>query len=49
MLVTAVFVVAFGRLGDMFGRTRMYNLGFATFTLVRFYVRLPGVTALPGY
>jgi EmrB/QacA subfamily drug resistance transporter len=33
MLVTAVFVVAFGRLGDMFGRTRMYNLGFALFTL----------------
>ncbi len=33
MLVTAVFVVAFGRLGDMFGRTRMYNLGFAIFTL----------------
>jgi MFS family permease len=33
MLVTAVFVVAFGRLGDLFGRTRMYNLGFATFTL----------------
>jgi len=33
MLVTAVFVVAFGRLGDMFGRTRMYNIGFATFTV----------------
>jgi EmrB/QacA subfamily drug resistance transporter len=33
MLVTAVFVVAFGRLGDIFGRTRMYNLGFAIFTL----------------
>lgn len=33
MLVTAVFVVAFGRLGDMFGRSRMYNLGFAIFTL----------------
>jgi EmrB/QacA subfamily drug resistance transporter len=33
MLVTAVFVVAFGRLGDMFGRTKMYNIGFATFTL----------------
>ena len=32
MLVTAVFVVAFGRLGDMYGRTRMYNLGFAIFT-----------------
>jgi len=33
MLVTAVFVVACGRLGDMFGRTRMYTLGFAIFTL----------------
>jgi EmrB/QacA subfamily drug resistance transporter len=33
MLVSAVFVVAAGRLGDMFGRTRMYNLGFAIFTL----------------
>ena len=33
MLVVAVFVVTFGRLGDMFGRTRMYNLGFAIFTV----------------
>lgn len=33
MLVTAVFVVACGRLGDMFGRTRMYNIGFVIFTL----------------
>jgi MFS family permease len=33
MVVTAVLVVSFGRLGDMFGRVRMYNLGFATFTL----------------
>jgi MFS family permease len=33
MVVTAVFVVAFGRLGDIFGRVRMYNLGFAAFTL----------------
>jgi EmrB/QacA subfamily drug resistance transporter len=33
MLVSAVFVVATGRLGDMFGRTRMYNLGFAVFTV----------------
>jgi MFS family permease len=33
MLVLAVLVVTFGRLGDMFGRTRMYNLGFAIFTL----------------
>ena len=33
MLVTAVLVVTLGRLGDMFGRTRMYNLGFAIFTV----------------
>jgi MFS family permease len=32
LVVSAVLVVAFGRLGDMFGRVRMYNLGFAIFT-----------------
>jgi len=33
LLVTAVLVVSFGRVGDMFGRVRMYNLGFAVFTV----------------
>ncbi|MET0191646.1 MAG: MFS transporter, partial [Pseudonocardia sediminis] len=33
LVVTAVLVVSFGRLGDMFGRTRMYNLGFSVFTV----------------
>ncbi|MEU8507370.1 MFS transporter [Streptomyces brevispora] len=33
MVVTAVLVVSFGRLGDMYGRVRMYNLGFAVFTV----------------
>src|SRR2546429_1407141 len=33
LVVTAVLVVSFGRLGDIFGRTRMYNLGFAVFTV----------------
>src|SRR3954453_426265 len=32
LLVSAVLVVAFGRLGDMFGRVRIYNLGFVVFT-----------------
>ncbi|GAA3436027.1 MFS transporter [Kutzneria kofuensis] len=31
LLVSAVLVVALGRLGDMFGRVRMYNAGFAIF------------------
>jgi len=33
MLVTAVLVVTLGRLGDIYGRVRMYNLGFAVFTI----------------
>jgi MFS family permease len=32
-VVTAVLVVTFGRIGDIFGRVRMYNLGFLVFTL----------------
>ena len=33
MVVTSVLVVSFGRLADMFGRAKIYNLGFAIFTL----------------
>jgi MFS family permease len=33
LVVTAVLVVSFGRMGDMFGRAKMYNLGFAVFTI----------------
>jgi MFS family permease len=33
MVVMAVLVVSLGRVGDMFGRVRMYNLGFAVFTV----------------
>ena len=33
LVVTAVLVVSFGRLGDMFGRVRIYNLGFAVFSV----------------
>ena len=33
LVVTAVLVVSFGRLGDMYGRVKMYNAGFAVFTL----------------
>jgi EmrB/QacA subfamily drug resistance transporter len=32
-LVQAVLVVNLGRLGDMFGRVRMYNQGFVVFTI----------------
>ncbi len=33
LVVTAVLVVTFGRLGDIFGRVRMYNAGFLVFSL----------------
>lgn len=33
LVVTAVLVVPFGRLGDMYGRVRIYNIGFVVFTL----------------
>ncbi|WP_414687835.1 MFS transporter [Mycobacterium sp.] len=33
LVVTAVLVVFFGRLGDMLGRVRIYNLGFVVFTI----------------
>jgi len=33
MLVSAAVVVTVGRIGDMFGRVKMYNLGFAWFTV----------------
>jgi MFS family permease len=33
MVVMAVLLVTFGRLGDMVGRVRMFNLGFAVFTV----------------
>ncbi|HEU0165164.1 MAG TPA: MFS transporter [Thermomicrobiales bacterium] len=33
MLVQAILVVTLGRLGDMFGRVRIYNLGFVVFTV----------------
>ncbi|TCR80876.1 MFS transporter [Rhizobium sp. BK376] len=43
MISVAVLVVAFGRLGDQFGRVKMYNLGFAVFTAASIALSL-----LPG-
>ncbi|WP_371404222.1 MFS transporter [Kribbella sp. NBC_00662] len=33
LVVTAVLVVTLGRLGDIYGRVKIYNLGFAVFTV----------------
>src|ERR1700758_2104116 len=33
LVVTSVLVTSLGRLGDIYGRVRIYNLGFALFTV----------------
>src|ERR1700722_4928313 len=38
LVVSAVLVVSFGRLGDMFGRVRMYTLGFAIFSVASIFL-----------
>lgn len=48
MLATAVFVVSFGRLGDMYGRVRIYNLGFVVFTVGSIALALDPLTGGPG-
>jgi MFS family permease len=43
MLVTAVLVVSLGRLGDIMGRVRIYNLGFAVFSVASMLLALDPV------
>jgi MFS family permease len=43
-LVQAVFVVNLGRLGDMLGRVRIYNLGFVVFTVASILLSLDPCT-----
>src|SRR5450755_3700431 len=45
LVVTSVLVVSLGRLGDIYGRVRTYNLGFAVFT---FFSLVLSVTWLQG-
>jgi EmrB/QacA subfamily drug resistance transporter len=48
LVVTAVLVVTFGRLGDIFGRVRMYNLGFLVFTIASVGLSLVWSTGSTG-
>jgi MFS family permease len=48
MVVTAVLVVSFGRLGDMFGRVRMYNTGFAVFTIASIFLTVTWMHGVAG-
>ncbi|WP_085563312.1 MFS transporter [Streptomyces murinus] len=48
LLVSAVLVVVLGRLGDMFGRVRIYNLGFLVFALASIALSLDPFRAGAG-
>ncbi len=48
MIVTAVLVVSFGRLGDIYGRVRMYNLGFAVFSFFSILLSITWMHGVPG-
>lgn len=45
ILVSTVFLLAFGRVADMLGRVRMYNLGFVVFTVGSVLCGLSGTAA----
>ena len=45
MIVTSVLVVSLGRLGDMLGRVRMYNIGFVIYT---FFSLMLSITWMQG-
>jgi MFS family permease len=48
LLVQSVCVVTLGRLGDMFGRVKIYNLGFVVFTLASIALSLDPLTGTDG-
>jgi MFS family permease len=48
LITTSVLVVSFGRLGDLYGRVRMYNLGFAVFTFFSLLLSITWMTGTAG-
>src|ERR1700744_1712568 len=48
LLVTAVLVVSLGRVGDIYGRVKMYNLGFAVFTIFSILLSVTWLTGPAG-
>ena len=48
LVVTSVLIVSLGRLGDMYGRVRMYNLGFVIYTLASLLLTIDWMTGRAG-
>ncbi len=48
LVVSSVLIVSLGRLGDMFGRVRIYNLGFVIYTVASLLLTIDWMTGRAG-
>jgi MFS family permease len=48
LVTSSVLVVSVGRLGDLFGRVRMYNLGFVIYTVASLLLTIDWMTGRSG-
>jgi MFS family permease len=48
LVVSSVLIVSLGRLGDMYGRVRIYNLGFVIYTVASLLLTVDWLTGRPG-
>src|SRR4051812_35941526 len=48
MVVSSVLIVSLGRLGDIFGRVRIYNLGFVIYTAASLLLTIDWMTGRAG-
>ncbi len=48
LVVSSVIVVSLGRLGDLYGRVKMYNLGFAVYTIASVLLSITWMTGGSG-
>ena len=48
MVVSSVLIVSLGRLGDMYGRVRIYNLGFVIYTVASLLLAVDWMTGRAG-
>jgi MFS family permease len=48
LVVSSVLIVSLGRLGDMYGRVRLYNLGFVIYTVASLILTVDWMTGREG-
>jgi MFS family permease len=48
LVVSSVLIVSLGRLGDMYGRVRIYNLGFVIYTVASLFLTVDWMTGQDG-